>query len=91
MAIQELNTIEINAVTGAGLFDNLGNGGLNPVNGLVNLLTNLDLGQLVGGLLTGVFGLLANPGALLQAIDLGGILAVVFQTVGDLLGNSLGL
>lgn len=91
MAIQELSAIEIDTVTGAGLFDNLGNGALNPLNGLVNLLVNLNPGQVVGGLLAGVFGLLANPGILLQAIDLGGILSVVTETVGDLLGNSLGL
>lgn len=91
MAIQELNTIEIESVAGGGLFGNIGNGGLNPVNGLTNLLSNLDLGALLGGLLGGVLGLLANPGILLQALDLGGILSVVFETVGDLLGNSLGL
>lgn len=90
MAIQELNAIEIDQVNGAGLFSSIGNGGLNPVNGLTNLLTNLDLGQVVGGLLAGVIGLLANPGVLFQAIDVGGIVGVLTYTIQDEL-RGLGL
>lgn len=90
MAIQELNATEICAVSGAGLFGNLGNGALNPVNGLVNLLTNLDLAHGLPNLLAGVLGLVLNPFAALQAIDLGGILSVVFSTLQDEL-NGLGL
>lgn len=90
MAIQELNATEIQSVTGAGLFDNLGNGALNPVNGLVNLLTNLDLGGLLTGLVGGVLGLVARPQTLLEAIDLGGIVSVLGSTLSGELNFLLG-
>lgn len=84
MAIQELNATEVSLVAGAGLFGNIGNGALNPVNGVVNALVNLDLGQVVGGLVAGVVGLLLNPLILFQAVDIGGIVAVLLG------GNGLG-
>lgn len=90
MAIQELNMVEVSEVSGA-LLGNLGNGALNPFNGLSNLLTNLDAPLVLGGLLAGIFGLLANPFILFQATDPGAVVAVGVETVSDLVGNGLGL
>jgi len=90
MAIQELNANEIDLVAGAGLFGNLGNGGLNPVNGVTNLLTNFNPGTFLQLLVAGVVGLLANPFVLFEAVDVSGIVAVLVSTVQDEL-NGLGL
>lgn len=90
MAIQQLNTNEVETVSGAFL-GNLGNGGLNPLGGLLNTLTNFDAGGFFGGLLTGVLGLLANPGILFQAADPNGVASVGIETLSDLFGNGLGL
>lgn len=89
MAIQELNSVEVTEVSGA-LLGNLGNGALNPVNGVSNLLVNLDPGNTLALTLAGVLGLLANPFILFQATDPGGIAAVGLGTLGDALGG-LGL
>lgn len=90
MAIQELNAVEMSEVSGA-LLGNLGNGGLNPVNGISNTLINIAAGETLALALAGIFALLANPFILFQATDPGGVAAVGLGTLGDLLGNSLGL
>lgn len=88
MAIQELNVVEINEVAGA---LNLGNGALNPLNGLTNTLTNLNLETQIPLTIAAIVGLLANPGVIFQAIDVGGIFGVVSalptQEVSPLLGG----
>ena len=89
MAIQELNSVELNEVAGA-LGFNLGNGALNPINGLVNTLINLDLQNGLPLTLAGVLGAVTNPWILLEAVDLGGILSVGSALLGDELGG-LGL
>lgn len=90
MAIQELNMVEVNEVSGA-LLGNLGNGAINPLNGITNLLVNFDAPLVLGGALAGLLGLLANPFILFQATDPGAVVAVISTTIGDLLGGSLGL
>lgn len=94
MAIQELNTVEIDEVAGALGFNLLG-GGINPVNGVVNALVNLAPELIIGGAVAGVLGLVSNPLILLQATDPGGVVAVLtggngyLADLGALLGGGL--
>lgn len=89
MAIQQLDALEVSEVSGA-LLGNLGNGALNPVNGVSNLLINLEPGNTLALTLAAVIGLLANPLILLEATRPGDIAAVLLGTLGDALGG-LGL
>jgi len=74
MAIQELNVVEINEVAGA---LNLGNSALDPINGVTNLLTNLNPGTFLQLAVAGVVGLLAYPYVIFEAVDVGGVAGVL--------------